>query len=353
QTKRWLSLETLLEQAIERYPRSPAWPRLQALAEMQQGNIDEAVGKFEHAFELQPTPKALAELTEALITAQRSDEAIEMLRAHVELTQQVPPLLAMRGRALAALNQPEQARNAFILAYGRCQDFSPFIGVSNQAASTWGLEQAYEIALEATQDRHALWIDLALAALEHRLGRYSEAYSRLLQLEPQFRPGAPAGVQPQERDTFENLLASCAHFAGNYEHARDAYRRVLERVPDNMAALNNLAFLLAERLDDAEAALPLAQRAAAYATRDANVQDTLGWVQFHAGQSDAALQTLLTSLELEPIALTYYHVAEVYLAQGQSDRAVQMFEFAAETAEKSNDKETLDKATQRLNELTQ
>ncbi len=74
------------------------------------------------------------------------------------------------------------------------------------------------------------------------------------------------------------VLGLLAELAGDARGAVSHYRRALTRDPDQPAAANNLAWLLATRLEEPGAALEPARRAHASLPGDPRVADTLGWV---------------------------------------------------------------------------
>lgn len=85
---------------------------------------------------------------------------------------------------------------------------------------------------------------------------------------------------------------------GNDTAAVSHYREVLQRQPNNIVAMNNLAWLL--RDTDTTEALELSRRAAEQAPDSAAILDTYGWVLHGAGQHQQALEVLSRALELDP-----------------------------------------------------
>ena len=69
-------------------------------------------------------------------------------------------------------------------------------------------------------------------------------------------------------------------------------------MPDNIAALNNLAWLYHERGD--RRAVDLARRAYELAPRCPEVMDTYGWAMFNLGSPEEGLRMLQEALVLAP-----------------------------------------------------
>lgn len=85
---------------------------------------------------------------------------------------------------------------------------------------------------------------------------------------------------------------------GDNQTAMEAYGKVLELQPNNLGALNNLAWLLRDTRP--EEAVKLAERAAEIAPENASVLDTYGWVLYRAGQLEEAREVLSKALSVEP-----------------------------------------------------
>ena len=106
-----------------------------------------------------------------------------------------------------------------------------------------------------------------------------------------------ADARPDDHAARYNL--GLLHLAGgDEESAIRELRTVVERLPNNVAALNNLALLLRDR--NPREALGLAERAQRLMPDSVAVLDTLGSVQLSAGDGRAALGTLARALEIEP-----------------------------------------------------
>jgi tetratricopeptide (TPR) repeat protein len=95
-------------------------------------------------------------------------------------------------------------------------------------------------------------------------------------------------------------LALVLDGGGKQEEAVQVYRATLQLDPENAIAMNNLAFLLAERGEDLDQALGLARRAAELMPDDADALDTLGWVQWKRKQTDAAIGLFAEALSKVP-----------------------------------------------------
>ncbi len=107
-----------------------------------------------------------------------------------------------------------------------------------------------------------------------------------------------------------------------YDKAIDRYRRVLSLNPNEMTALNNLAYALAVRKGQASEALGFAERANRVAPGNPTVIDTLAWVQHLLGRDAEAARLLPGVVRALPgNADVRLHAAVVYAAVGMVDQA--------------------------------
>lgn len=110
--------------------------------------------------------------------------------------------------------------------------------------------------------------------------------------------------------------------AGDEDLAIDRYRRVLGLTENNVAALNNLAFLLMERDGYLDEAFQLAQRAYTLASGSPAIADTLGWIQHLRGNDREAVRYLAAAVQGIPgSAEVRLHAAIVLHALGQIEGA--------------------------------
>ena len=112
-------------------------------------------------------------------------------------------------------------------------------------------------------------------------------------------------------------LARMHEEAGEADAAIERYRRVLASQPRSVAALNNLAYRLALERKNLPEALTHATAAAKLAPQDANVLDTLAWIQHLTGDNAAAIRTMAGALRSGPVSAEIrLHAAVINAAGG-------------------------------------
>jgi len=118
------------------------------------------------------------------------------------------------------------------------------------------------------------------------------------------------------------MLGNAQEQAGRTQEAMASYRRLLELQADNPAAMNNLAFLLAETGDNLDEALKLSQRALERIRDHPAFSDTLGWVYLKKNMPDSALQIFTMLVAKDPGNAGFqYHLGMTYLAKGDKAKA--------------------------------
>ena len=102
-------------------------------------------------------------------------------------------------------------------------------------------------------------------------------------------------------------------------------RRVIELRPEHAHAYNALGYTFAERNQRLDEAYELVQKAVKFAPNDVFIQDSLGWVQFRLGQTDAALKTLKKAYQARRDPEIAAHLGEILWVKGERDEALNVW----------------------------
>ena len=153
-----------------------------------------------------------------------------------------------------------------------------------------------------------------------------EALRLVLRSERRVRQGDYAGAVEALNAAIERAptlpvarlqLAQVHDANGEWARAAEAYRAVLALRPNDVVALNNLAYLLAERLDAARDALAYVERAYFASHGEPAVTDTLAWVHHRLGNHAEARRFIREALTRLPDAAELrYHAAEIEAGAG-------------------------------------
>jgi len=135
-----------------------------------------------------------------------------------------------------------------------------------------------------------------------------------------------------ERDP--NNLSAMSKFAmllqvaGRNTESAKLYQKILELSPDNVIAMNNLAWIMCEEQNNYHEALELAQRGLKIAPQYVDLIDTRGVVYYRLGEFEKAIQDFTRCLELYPnrvssAVASRFHLARAFVKLGQTNKAIQ------------------------------
>jgi len=179
----------------------------------------------------------------------------------------------------------------------------------------------------------------AVAALERAHARWPQhngiAYFLALGYDDIKQSGKAADVlreilkrNPDFRDA-RFQLGAIYEKIGRMDDAEREFRALLDKHPDDAAALNYLGYSLADRgmkLDDAE---KLIREAVRLAPGNGAYRDSLGWVEFKRGRYPQALEDLREALRLLPEDSTVWeHAGDVHRALGEGTPAWRAWKMA-------------------------
>jgi tetratricopeptide (TPR) repeat protein len=228
----------------------------------------------------------------------------------------------------------------------------PGVMESKVAQSQW--DQAIEIAqsqIKQAPDRADY--RMALAKIYFRAGKYSDSaaqYQTLIDKNPKVSElyvrlgearsngndvnGAIDSFKKAKEVDPNNYLPVLElgllyNRAGRDEEARKAYEEVIKLQPDNVEALNNLAYLKADNGVDLDQALAYAQRAQQKRPNDPNVIDTLALIYMRKNLTDDSLRMLRDLVNKTPGNPTFHlHLALALYQKGDRPEAKKELETA-------------------------
>lgn len=287
---------------IDNFPKIPLGYLKLAVLEEKENHVDEALDLYK---------KVLAFDSNVLISAQR----------YVVLYNSKYGIQRTIEEVKRLMEQSKQSKAEYKLVLGS-------LTLAN-TADPKRKETARVLLNEAVEEKPSLiGAYFALASLDSEAGNLDSAadnYEKLIAKNPRHVPSIM-------------LLALLRERQGKFENAAAAYRKVLDIDPRFGPAANNLAWLLAEKLQgDLNEALNLAETAKQVLPSEASVADTLGWIHLKRGSPRAALPFLEEAVELDkksgrdqPNPEIIAHLVEARLAAGEKESAK---ELATSTAQ--------------------
>lgn len=320
-----------------------------ATVQLRTGDPRSAVGVLKPLLSKRPD---LPQVRFLLADAYRAQNNLaEALAVYDQLEKDYPghpqtPLL--KGNTLLQAKQTAQAREAFNEALKRAPGALPaldrLVAIDLQERKFEAASQRTAAALAQNPDSAGLLVlharvcivradtAAAEAALNKATALHPEeitAYYLLAQLH--LAANSPelalkklqAGISRSPKDVGAWMLLALVHEQQkDYARARDAYEQAIALNPRFASALNNVAVLYSERLNDPDKGLAAALKARELQPHEPHIADTLGWILSKKGQQRRALSLLEESAsKLQDSAEIHYHAGVARYMLGQEDAA--------------------------------
>jgi tetratricopeptide (TPR) repeat protein len=286
----------------------------------------------------------------------RLDDAAAIFRERIKVSPQDPQPYLLLGITLRQQNKIDEARRAFEKALELAPE-NPLI--ADQLVDLDILVKDFPSAMRKVEERLSKNAQSAIAhfmqgkvyVAQGKMDLAEAALQKTVELDPNFARAYDLLIStymasnklPQALTQLQTLLAKTPDNApalmlsaliyeklGDFSKARDAYEKLLSSQPDFTAALNNLAYLYAERFNQLDKANELARKVRAAQPSDPSVADTLGWILYRQGDYQQALTLLQESAgKLPDNPEVQFHLGMASYMMGQTDVARTAFQKAA------------------------
>jgi tetratricopeptide (TPR) repeat protein len=125
---------------------------------------------------------------------------------------------------------------------------------------------------------------------------------------------------PADTDLQSEMAMLCEKL-GRFEQMESLLRGMIKAKPNDPHAYNALGYSFADRKIRLDEARELILKAVQLAPRDPFIQDSLGWLEYRAGNHQEALRILEAAFKARPDAEIAAHLGEVHWSMGQKDKA--------------------------------
>ncbi|GJQ27929.1 MAG: hypothetical protein HBSAPP02_29610 [Phycisphaerae bacterium] len=340
---RFQEAENLLLTVMREQPKEYQWPMLlgrvaereaagKSPEEIREG-ARKAAKAYEQAAELS---RYRAETVSALFRVCKHADNPQAIISYADsklstrLLMSMPPELAMVGWAYSRVGQRERCLEKFDQAMSAAgQDFIVYSKVVNEMIGALGKDETLKrVRAQAEASPENIDKQKALVHMLHADQKPDEAialcdriYKQAVRNEDKLFALVGAGM------LLEQLK--------RYDEAKTKYEEALKIDSNEPTALNNLAYLLADRMKKPAEALPYAEQANRLHRRsNANVLDTLGWIQAEMGRLREAAGTLLRALEIDRDNIAaQYHLGVIHKRLGEREEAIARLKSARKAIE--------------------
>jgi len=365
-----------VDQAVKTSPHFVDAVLLQAELHLKNGDAQSVVDSLSAVVKQSPgLLRAELMLAEAYRALGRLDDAIAIVREQIKRSPQDAASYFMLGVMLQQQNKVTEAREALEKAAQLAPDNpSSFqqlveldIASKNYAA---GHRRVDEVLQKQPKSAVGYYLRGKLYLAEKKFDLAQTALLKAIDLDPNLSSAydllAPAflyannpsealnqmnAVLAKKPDDFRALLVTGMIYSQmkEFNKARDAYEKVIAASPTHVLALNNLAFIYAEKLNDLKRASDLAQKARSNAPTNPSVLDTLGWITYKQGDYKQAADLLRESVAKSPDnPEIQFHLGMAEYMMGRTDVARAALEKAVGSA---TDFDGKDEARRRLASL--
>lgn len=342
------SVQSVLEDTIKRHPTDLEPRLLLSRLYLLAGQADKAINTVRDVRSQHPESKnLLGLLAESELAAGRYAEAKMTLTRLAKLVPEDPRVHLFLSQAYEGLNDREKMAEALERAAVLDPDLVPAqLSLARLAMQDKKTDEA-EIRIGALKTKAGAVDNPALVFTEAQLAEITDdlpgavtAYQHLFDLKQssvnfsrlsraQWNAGdRDRAVKELEQWVREHpndrrVLLELAQRYVTLQRTQEAiaiYKSVLEALPDNALALNNLASLLSETAP--QAALGYAERVYVLFPGDPAVMDTLAGALLSTGDRKRAERLIKRALAQRPQNLSFrYHHAKILEADGRSDEA--------------------------------
>ncbi|MEO5717938.1 MAG: tetratricopeptide repeat protein, partial [Chthoniobacterales bacterium] len=301
---------SIFREQISQAPKKAEGYTFLGLIQEQQGKRDDARRSFEKARELDPKDLlALSKLIDFDLEAKDFESASRRAESQMQKEPKSGASYLLNGKVLTAKKQWPEAEASLKKAI----DLDP------------SLSSAYDllvgIYLETGKSEQAV------RELESVLAKSPEDKAALITL---------ASVEEKQQ---------------NFAKAAEAYQRLLSFDPNDVTALNNLAYIYAERLNQPDKGLELARKARTQGSANPAVADILGWILFKRGAYREAVPLLEeASGKISDNPEVKFHSGMGHYMMGQSDAARSDFQQALNMKQPFPSKTEAEQRLQLLNQ---
>ena len=266
---------------LKDYPNAAATHALNGSLQLAKRDTPAARKAFERAMQLDPASFAAFS---GLVSADMLEKKVPSARARIDARLRTSPetaeLLRLAARVYIAANDGPAAERAL----RRVMDVAP----ADDTAYTM-LAQLY----------------LAQGQLDGARTEFDQIAQR-----------KPKDVSAR------TMSAIIVHSQGNLDEARKRYEEILDIDAGAPVATNNLAWILAEKGEDLNRALRLAQKVQEQRPEAAEYNHTVGWVYLKKQLPSLAIASLERSIRANPSdPTTHYHLGMALAAAGDQQKA--------------------------------
>jgi tetratricopeptide (TPR) repeat protein len=326
-------------------PKDSLWKRMMAKMMSLRGQHEQAARTIRDAWVLDPKNGDIVKEYFDILEAgkfwdQLKTETTNLIKGDKSIEEKGWWVYVKRAVALRNTDKKQEAMADFNKAFDivvKDKDLNQdvLISIIDKMREHLGVQAAIDRVSVLAQGTGAVptrW-KIVLAYLYHQAGDNDKASENIEEARRQ-----AAMLDERNQATALNIAGTIYMMSGQYERAKTAYEELLVKRPEELAALNNLAFIMAEHIQppNLPKAMELSNRAFDLMSRknsqDASVLDTIGWVNVLSGGNnvDRGIEHLWNSIKINEIPEAHYHLGEAFLLKKATEEAKRSLKRASD-----------------------
>jgi len=314
--RKWDRLESLLAEGRQTFPKNAGMRVAEARMWLRRGDPAKRMAALEEAFRLAPrAPIVMETYMQALLDSEQYATVMKAAEPHLEYPILGPWVRASRAVAAVKLNDAAQAEELYKSAIRDIMR-QQLEGVALRLEQGYGLDAAIAKVSQWCQDRPNDWrLTFTLGLLHRKAGEKNREAS--VKAIPILQKARDLTGDPKEKAQVSGIMGIVQYNLKNYDEARNAYLAVLAAEPTDYRTLNNLAYLLANDMNQPDQAMPYVKRALDLVGDEPDVLDTYGWTLAKSKDYKEAERVLVQAAQIrEPSEVLRYHLGYVYEQAG-------------------------------------
>jgi len=328
-------------------PEYPQWLAFLGQYDVLTGNTSAGIQATEQAYNAaNKSPSAALAYLRVLLAGQQYSQAVTVAGQAITLNPGIPDFYIIRGKALCELQRFRESNSDFIqalnLSLKNPQQFFSVLNFYQQASSDASWMSMVVENLKTLDSQHHdqdAMMNAALSIAEF----FNNDIEAALPSASKALTMNPTGIT---QINALHIAAQSAYQLEKYDLAKIYYLQLIQLTPDDSSAYNNLAYLLAIKLNNPQQALTYAikandllakQQGVTGFAHNANILDTLGWAYYLNGDMANAQDALQASMQYNPPPAAFYHLGQVFVSLKQDSSARGVLETGLNEARKTND----------------
>lgn len=325
QLEQWQPAIQLLNERYQSDEQNPLWPALLRQVYASSGDTSQAIRYGKEAARLSNfSPPQVGSLLGLCLRAERYDDLLTFVNDELPAERrQEPVVLVQTAAAHAGLGNTTEALALYNQALDRTNQFDVAVNVMADMQRRLGEAMARQVTEQRLaanpDDRYARFVK---ATEQRKAGDLDSFMTTTQALLDELDKSDPKLIP--DRLALMRSLAMAHHQADQYNESRAMYEAMLQIDPVNVVALNNLAYMLMDQIQDPQSALAYSRKAAQIMPSNGSILDTFGWNLVLLGEHDEGIAVLQRAIAAEEtIPALHYHLAKAYYERSQTGQGDQ------------------------------